>query len=394
MKKYPVLITLLASFLLFPAFAGAADAAADKAFADIQALGFKAGGPPPPPQGATQAERTRTSEMRRQALRSQGMAFYQAYPTDPRRWDVVALLLGNPPAFMTFGPSFDTNFEDRTSDEPAAQAWKVQLFKLDDALAAATDVPEDLKPALPALQTSMDRLFLEQALYQHLPVDWSRMHSRMVAQLTREPRAMATTSMLRMYMYSYDGAHTPAESMAEWKTLAAIPGVAESDVGKSEADFYAEVSKPVEIAFKATDGRQVDLKELRGKVVYVDFWGTWCHDCKNEMPNLVAMYKKYHDKGFEVLGITMEHPVRPADTGEAAAAKVEASRRKLLDFARDHDMPWPESYDENGIPSPLVARYHVGIVPEAFLIDREGRIAAINPFGPDLEKNLRRQLGL
>src|SRR6204780_1062417 len=65
-------------------------------------------------------------------------------------------------------------------------------------------------------------------------------------------------------------------------------------------------SKPLDLKYTAVDGTKVDLATMRGKVVLVDFWATWCPPCRGEVPNVVAAYKKYHDKGFNIVGISLD----------------------------------------------------------------------------------------
>src|SRR5439155_17368912 len=64
--------------------------------------------------------------------------------------------------------------------------------------------------------------------------------------------------------------------------------------------------KPLDLKFTAVDGKEFDLAKLRGKVVLVDFWATWCGPCRMEMPHVIDAYKKLHEKGFEIVGISLD----------------------------------------------------------------------------------------
>jgi thiol-disulfide isomerase/thioredoxin len=108
--------------------------------------------------------------------------------------------------------------------------------------------------------------------------------------------------------------------------------------------------------FEATtlDGRAVRLSDLKGKVVLVNFWATWCGPCVQEMPTLVDVYQKYRDRGLEILAISVDE---------------EAARYKVGRFVKEHELNFPVLYD-NGIAE----LYNVASYPTSLLIDREGTV--------------------
>ena len=82
---------------------------------------------------------------------------------------------------------------------------------------------------------------------------------------------------------------------------------------------------------KTTDGGTIRFPQsYKGKLVMLDFWATWCGPCRAELPGLTAAYEKYHAKGFEVLGVSLD---------QANASE------KLAQFTKENHMPWPEVYD-------------------------------------------------
>jgi len=109
-----------------------------------------------------------------------------------------------------------------------------------------------------------------------------------------------------------------------------------------------------DFSLKTLEGQEMTLASLKGKVVLIDFWATWCGPCRESIPHLATLYKNYRDKGFEVIGVSV-------DKGEA-----EMVRR----FSKSMDIPYPIL-----IASEEVTRsYAVTALPTAFLIDREGNI--------------------
>ena len=154
------------------------------------------------------------------------------------------------------------------------------------------------------------------------------------------------------------------------------------------------MAKPLELAFTAVDGRPVDLKNLRGKVVLIDFWATWCGPCIAELPNVKRVYADYHDKGFEVIGISLENgKLLPGDTPEQTAAKLAAAKQVLTDFTAKEKMPWPQHFDGKFWKNELAVQFSIGSIPAMFLLDQEGRVVSTNARGPLLEQEVKRLLG-
>jgi len=106
---------------------------------------------------------------------------------------------------------------------------------------------------------------------------------------------------------------------------------------------------------KTLDGKTVKFPaDYKGKVVLLDFWATWCGPCKAELPNVVADYNQYHDKGFEILGVSLDHPKH----GPA-----------LLEFLKANNMTWPQIYDGRGWKAAVAVQYGVHAIPCPVLVD-------------------------
>ncbi len=130
--------------------------------------------------------------------------------------------------------------------------------------------------------------------------------------------------------------------------------------------------------FEAKDlnGAPLSIAQFKGKVVLVDFWATWCGPCVGELPNVLAAYEKYHAKGFEIVGISLDQ-----------------SEDKLKAFISEKKMTWPQYFDGKGWENEVSTKYGINSIPATFLLDREGKIVAKGLRGDALEKELARLFG-
>jgi thiol-disulfide isomerase/thioredoxin len=116
-------------------------------------------------------------------------------------------------------------------------------------------------------------------------------------------------------------------------------------------------SKPLDIKFTAVDGREVDLAKMRGKVVLIDFWATWCGPCVQELPNVLKAYKELHPKGFEIIGISLD-----------------SDKEKLESFVKENGMDWPQFFDGKGWKNEISTTYDIQSIPAMWLVDQKGMV--------------------
>jgi len=111
------------------------------------------------------------------------------------------------------------------------------------------------------------------------------------------------------------------------------------------------------LKFKAIDGREVDTDKLRGRVLLIDFWATWCPPCMAELPKVKAAYTRYHSQGFDIIGVS-------ADENLADLERV----------VRQKEHAWPQLFEGRSGPVPNLRRYGVQHFPSMWLVDRQGII--------------------
>ncbi len=148
---------------------------------------------------------------------------------------------------------------------------------------------------------------------------------------------------------------------------------------EQKAAMLAPGSVVKDISMPDTSGTVINLSDLRGKVVLIDFWASWCGPCRRENPNVVNAYKKYNEDGFEVFSVSLD--------------KVGA-RDKWIAAIKKDGLLWPYHVsDLQGFNCDAVRDYLVSSIPFTVLIDAEGKVIATNLRGPQLEAELKRIYG-
>lgn len=241
-------------------------------------------------------------------------------------------------------------------EESRAISKKAQSISVD--MQAADEATRE------ALSDEMKEL---QEEYKNFEVNYIKENPNALISVLLMDRAIASRQMTYGELQSmYDG-FSP-----EIKETSAAKRVSEQLKALKERE---EKSKNTEVGSKAPeftapspDGQQIALNDVLGKVTLVDFWAAWCRPCRAENPNVVAVYKKYHDKGLNILGVSLD---RKADDWKKAIT--------------DDGLTWNHVSHVQYFNDPIAKLYNVDAIPAAFLLDENGIIIAKNLRGPALE---------
>jgi peroxiredoxin len=131
-----------------------------------------------------------------------------------------------------------------------------------------------------------------------------------------------------------------------------------------------------DFALPDADGNEVKLSSFRGHYTLVDFWASWCPDCRKENPNIVAAYERFHDKGLQILGVSLD---RERDPWINAIAK--------------DGLTWTHVTDLQSWKSPVAELYAIRWIPTTYLLDPEGCILSMGLEGEALQDKLQELLG-
>ena len=266
--------------------------------------------------------------------------FATNHPTDPRHWDADLTAI-------------------RSQQFPASADERRAIFEGNETLLKTILAAPD---AAPKTQQQAERAVIRQHL-DHLdlittPEQAATLETRLADYLRRFPDDPKAANMQVRRIDLWQRAD-PVKAAALLNEMAASPDPKIAAAARGRLAQKNLFAAPLDWKLPGLDGNPIDLPGLRGKAVLIQFWASWCPDCNREMPAVLDAYRQFHERGLEIVGISL-------DKDKAA----------LLATLKKKHIAWPQFFDGKYWENEVAVRYGVKGIPELWLVDATGRIVA------------------
>jgi thiol-disulfide isomerase/thioredoxin len=335
--KKPWIIALFGGWIAATG-ALAADRPVDQILAEIDAVKL------PQPDVTKRGDRAYVQDFinkRQEALSKRAMLIRELYKAAPNHERIVSLLPERWGSMSPIGP---------------------QAKELDDELDEVSSQTKDPKLKFEA---SFFKARLAVIKGQAGAVDMAPIESFVKLAPKNDRRAPELLYQATMVIKD-DKAKTAIEELL----LSSFPSSPYGEMVKSGRRQRESIGKPFELEFTdAIKGSTVSIKNLKGKVVVIDFWATWCGPCVGEMPHMKELYAKFHDQGVEFIGVSLDR------------AKEQGGLDSLTKFVKDNGIEWPQYYQGNFWNSEFSKSWGIQAIPTMFLVDTEGKLFSVDARG-------------
>jgi thiol-disulfide isomerase/thioredoxin len=285
-------------------------------------------------------------------------AFLKTYPNDPHRHSARLMAIDSVLQLTQFGEKGISKIERNDLE----------------AIINAPDADEETKGEAEFFKLMVD----SQSVEFNSPHTVPPFQQALSSYLEKYPKHVRSQYVASMLMQTLSQFETPStEPLLKKLATHSNPGIA----GKAKAilqqrQFMLDLKKkPLLLKFTGVDGTEVDASKLRGKVLLLDFWASWCGPCMADVPHVVATYQKLRDRGFEIIGISLD---------QDKAAMEEAMKK--------NNMTWPQYFDGKGWQNEISEQFGVRSIPSTWLFDRKGKLREHGLRGQELEMRIENLL--